>query len=348
MRAAVIRRYGPPDVLRVEEVPPPPPPGPRDLLVRVRAASVNPVDCKIRGGGQRALIRLKLPAILGLDVSGVVEAVGPEVTRFAPGDAVFASPTHRRPGTYAEYLLIDEREAAPKPARLSHVEAASVPLVALTAWNCLVDGIGLAPGERILVHGGTGGVGSVAVQLARHLGAEVTATCSTRNVERVRVLGAQNVVDYTREAFDAAPDAFDAVVDGLGGEVQRRSLRALRRGGRLSTLVTGLPEASKRFGPYLAVLVVAAGMLRRSLGARLRGRRVHHALRRSDGALLERLGALYDAGTLRPVVDRAMPLEAVAEAHRYVETGHARGKVVLTLDDEGDGGSGDQTRPHAD
>jgi NADPH:quinone reductase-like Zn-dependent oxidoreductase len=331
MRAARLHAYGPPENLTVEDDVDRPTPGAGELLVRVHATAVNPVDCKMRSGAQRAAVRLKLPAILGMDVSGVVAAVGPGVEGFAIGDAVFSSPSHKRMGCYAEYAVITAAEAAHKPANLSHVEAASVPLVALTAWDSLVDGTGLKAGEKVLVHAGAGGVGSAAIQLAKHLGAHVATTCSGRNAQQVKALGADEVIDYTREDFAERLSAYDVAIDALGGDVRDRTWRVLRRGGRLSTLVSGLPEAAKRYGPYLALVVVALGMVRDVVAARLRGKRFHVALRKADGERLAKLAALYADGTLKPVVDKVFPLDAIVEAHRYQETGHARGKVVIDL-----------------
>lgn len=331
MRAARLHAYGPPENLKVEDGVERPSPGPGQLLVRVHAAAVNPVDCKMRSGAQRAAVRLKLPAILGMDVSGVVEAVGTGVEGFAVGDAVFSSPSHKRMGCYADYAVITAAEAAHKPANLSHVEAASVPLVALTAWDSLVDGTKLQRGEKVLVHAGAGGVGSAAIQLAKHLGAHVATTCSGRNVDQVKALGADEVVDYTRDDFAQRLSGYDVAIDALGGDVRDRTWGVLRRGGRLSTLVSGLPEATKRYGPYLALVVVAAGVVRDIVAARLRGKRFHVALRRSDGQRLARLAALYAEGTMKPVVDKVFPLDQIVEAHRYQETGHARGKVVIDL-----------------
>lgn len=335
MRAARFGSYGPPEVLSVDEVPRPVP-GPDDVLVAVHAASVNPIDTKIRRGGQRGVIRLKLPWITGLDVSGVVVEVGARVTRFRAGDAVFGSPSHRRPGTMAEYVAVAAGELAAKPASVSHVEAASLPLVALTAWEALVRLAGLGAGETVLIQAGAGGVGTVAIQLARHLGARVVTTCSAGNAALVRELGAERVIDYRSERWDEAVSGLDVVLDALGGEEKARALGVLRRGGRLVSLNSDLPACSARYGPHLGVLVAVARMA--AIGARGRlghGVRVRHALRPSDGAVLGEIGALVDAGVIRPVIDRVLPLDAIAEAHRYVESGRARGKVVVAIRGEG-------------
>src|SRR6185437_4293406 len=179
-------------VFAIEEVARPVP-GPRDVLIEVHAASVNPIDWKIRKGTQRGAIRPRFPAILGMDASGIVAATGRDVTRFRVGDAVYTSPTHRRPGTYAEYVAVDERAVARKPMSLSHQEAASLPLAGLSAWECLVRCARVGPGQKVLVLAGSGGVGSLGIQIAKLLGAEVAATCSARNVELVRSLGADIV-----------------------------------------------------------------------------------------------------------------------------------------------------------
>ncbi len=330
MRAARYHRYGPADVLQIDDVAVPEP-RPRDVLVEVHAAAINPVDTKIRAGYQRTVVRKRLPTIPGMDVSGVVTARGAEVTRFAVGDAVYGSPTHKREGTCAEFVVVDERELALKPSNLDHVEAASIPLVGLTAWNSLITGTHLKAGERLLVHAGSGGVGTFTIQLAKHLGAWVATTCSGRNAELVTRLGADRVVDYTKEAFEEVLEPLDVVVDALGGEITDRSLAAVRRGGRVSTLNSGLPEYAKRFGPTLGVLAVAVTLLRRKLGARLRGKQLHMALREARGDQLEEITKLIEAGGSEAVIDRRFPLEDIVEAHRAQESGRARGKLIIEL-----------------
>ncbi|MCB9596739.1 MAG: NADP-dependent oxidoreductase [Sandaracinaceae bacterium] len=329
MRAARIHDYGPPDVLRVDEVPDPQP-GPRDLLVRVHAASVNPVDYKIRSGGQRALIHYTLPWILGLDFSGEVVAVGSRVTRFAVGDHVYGSPTHRRPGTYAELLCVDERQAARKPRNMSHAEAASIPLVGMTAWGALVVQGRLKAGQKALIHAGSGGVGTFAIQLAKSLGAYVATTCSARNVDLCRSVGADEVIDYNEQRFDEVLKDYDYVLDALGGETRERSFRVLRRGGRLATMIGGFPDATKKHGPWLGAPVALWGLVSLSVRGALRHRvSVHHVLREPDGQLLDPITARIERGDIRAVIDRVLPLAEIAESHRYIETGRARGKIVI-------------------
>ena len=215
MKAATIRAYGGPEVFAIEEVPDPEV-GPRDVLVEVRAAGINPVDAKMRRGVQRAIAPKRMPAVLGLDVSGVVVAVGAKVSRFGVGDEVFGSPTHRRQGTYAELVSVNERELALKPARLSHLQAASIPLVAQTAWQSLVTRARLGAGESVFIQAGSGGVGTFAIQLAKHLGAEVTTTTSAHNLSLVKRLGADRTIDYRRERYDELLCEMDVALECLG------------------------------------------------------------------------------------------------------------------------------------
>jgi NADPH:quinone reductase-like Zn-dependent oxidoreductase len=300
------------------------------VLVRVHASSVNPVDTKLRSGAQRLLVRYRLPWILGLDVSGVVEAVGSKVTRFEAGQEVFGSPRHNRPGCYAEFVAVDERELALKPQSLSHEEAASIPLAGLTAWDCLVVQSRLREGERALVQAGSGGVGSLAVQLAHHLGAIVATTCSARNVELVRKLGADIVVDYTKERFEDALEPQDVVLESLGWDSVRRSLSLLRRGGRLSSIQPELPKAAARYGQLLGLLLTGLKMAWLPLRGLLRGARARNLMvREPSGDNLSELAKLIEQGALKPVVDRVVPLADIAEAHRHSETGRARGKIVI-------------------
>jgi NADPH:quinone reductase-like Zn-dependent oxidoreductase len=331
MRAARIRSYGPPEALAIEETSEPEI-GPRDVLVEVHASSVNPVDWKIRSGAQRAIIHYKLPHTLGLDFSGRVIGRGSEVQRFAIGDEVYGSPTHRRNGCYAEKLAVDERTCALKPRNLDHVEAACVPLVALTAWDALVVGGRLRRGQKALIHAGSGGVGTIAIQLAKDLGAYVATTCSAKNIELVRSLGADEVVDYKERRFDDVLSGYDFVLDALGGEERERSLKVLKRGGVLSSMVGGFPEAAEKHGAGLGAIVAVSGLASISIRAKLfRGVRVYHVLRESSGRMLEEITRRIERGAIWPVVDRVFDLDEIAEAHRYSETGRARGKIAIKV-----------------
>ena len=280
MRAARIHRYGPPSEFRIEEIEKPAV-GPRDVLVEVHATSVNPIDWKIREGGMRAAIRYRMPVVLGMDLSGVIVEVGREATRFRVGDEVHGSPSHQRQGTYAEYVAVDERELAPKPKRLSHPEAAGVPLVAQTAWDCLVGAARLRSGEKALVTAGAGGVGSIAIQIAKHLGATVATTTSPRNAELVRALGADVVVDYTSEAVDERIRDYDVVLDAFGGEQSATLLRCLKRGGRMAAITVDLPSATKKYGALLGLARTAIRIASFTIGARVKyGVRVSFVPRR--------------------------------------------------------------------
>ncbi len=333
MRAARIHGYGPPEVLVVEDAPDPTP-RPYEVRVRVCATAVNPVDWKIRSGGQRSVIWLDFPWILGLDLSGVVDAVGAKVTRWKIGDEVWASPTHRRPGTYAELTCVHERELARKPARLSHDEAASLPLVALTAYQCLVEKGRLRAGQTVLVHAGAGGVGSVAIQIAKHLGARVITTASARNADFVRGLGADEVIDYTQQRFEDVAKDVDLVIDTLGESGLAKNLAVTRRGGRIANITLDLPGYVKRYGALLGLVATVWAIVWLHVWPLARkGVRLRHVIKRCDGDQLAELARLVDAGAIKPVIDRVVPLAEIADAHRHSETNRARGKIVVHVAD---------------
>jgi alcohol dehydrogenase len=331
MRAVQMQGYGGPEVLKLEEIAPPTP-GPHDVRVAVHASSVNPVDFKIRSGGQRAVVWLKFPWTLGMDVSGVVVEVGAKVTQFKVGDEVVSSPSHRRMGCYADEVVIRADECALKPRGLSHQEAASLPLVGLTAWDALVSSMRVSRGERVLIQAGAGGVGTIAIQLAKHLGAEVLTTCSAGNVELVRKLGADVAIDYrARDWREVARDC-DGVLDSLGGEAMTGAITTVKRGGRVACITPGLPEFTEKYGavPGLVIFGVSMGatMVRALVG---RGVKLSLVTRQSNGKKLGELMKIVESGAIKPVIDRAFPLAEVAEAHRYLETGRAKGKVVLSV-----------------
>jgi NADPH:quinone reductase-like Zn-dependent oxidoreductase len=308
MRAVRVHRFGGPEVLQVDEVPRPRP-GSGELLVRVHAAAVNPVDTGGRAGRAQDIVHARLPWIPGYDLSGVVEEVGEGVTGFAPGDEVYAMLHLSRAGAYAEYAVVREDEAAPKPARASHAEAASLPLVALTVWQALFDEADLQAGETVLIHAGAGGVGSIAIQVAKWRGARVIATASAANHDFLRSLGADVVIDYTTQRFEEIARDVDVVLDPIGGDTQVRSLGTLRDGGRLVGLM-GLTGAARQAG---------------------RGIRASAILVEPDAAQLRRIAELVDAGSVRPIVSHLKPLDAAADAHRQSETRRTRGKIVLEV-----------------
>jgi len=330
VRAFYIRRYGGPEVLEEGELSSPPL-GPRDVRITVHAASVNPVDWKIREGKLKVLVPYRFPLVLGNDCSGVVSEVGAEVKAFKPGDAVYTRLGKDRIGAFAEEAVAAEELVSPKPTRLSHAEAASLPLVALTAWQALTDVAQLKPGQTVLVHAGAGGVGSAAVQLAKHLGVKVISTASAKNVELVRGFGAETVVDYSAQRFEEVVRDVDAVLDGVGKDNVLRSFRCVRPGGIVISITDGPDLAFARefgvspvFWPVFWLLGAKANRAARRHGARYR-----YLFMRPDGAQLRHLTTLVEQGALRPHVDRVFPFSQTREALAYAESGKPRGKVVV-------------------
>jgi NADPH:quinone reductase-like Zn-dependent oxidoreductase len=333
VKAAIIREYGSSEELEVADVPEPRLEAPDEMIVDVRAASVNPVDFKIRDGELRRLIRYRFPLVLGNDLAGVVREAGPAVARFRPGDRVFARLAKDRIGAFAERAPVREAHAAAIPGGLGFEDAASLPLVALTAWQAFVDCAALAPGQRVLVHAGAGGLGTAAIQIAKHLGAWVATTASARRAPLLRSLGADQVVDYKTERFDEVVRDVDVVLDTIGGETQTRSLHVLRPGGVL-VAVTGLPDAAfaREWGmAWFARAALALLGRRRAALVRRLGVRYRFLFMRPSGEQLARVGELVAAGKVRPVIDRVFPLEEARAALEYVEAGHACGKVVIRV-----------------
>jgi NADPH:quinone reductase-like Zn-dependent oxidoreductase len=311
MRAVVLHQYGPPEVLAIEELPRPEP-IPTEVQVRVHAAGVNPVDFKTRAGKGVAAVLGEPPVCLGWDVSGVVTEVPGGVTRFEVGDEVFGMPWFpRQAGAYAEYVTAPSRHFAGKPHALSHEEAGALPLAGLTAWQIVVDTIQLEDGADLLVHGAAGGVGHLAVQIAKARGANVIGTARAEQAEWLRELGADQVIDYRSERFEELVADLDAVIDFTGAQGER-SLPVLRPGGMLVSVPSGVPRE---------VLDLAARSDRRATGF----------LVEPDPVGLAGLCHLVEAGHLQVRVDRVFDLAEAAEAHRQGEAGHAGGKLVLRV-----------------
>jgi len=332
MKAAFIRRYGGNAVVELGELPAPQA-GPGELLVEVHAASVNPVDFKIRDGLLKMIVPFGFPLILGNDLSGVVKAVGTGVTRFRPGDAVFARMDKRRIGAFAEFAVVAEADAAAKPANLTHIEAAAVPLAGLTAWQALFEIGGLKAGQKVLIHAGSGGVGTFAIQLARHAGATVATTVGARNAELARNLGANVVIDYKSQRFEDVVSGQDLVFDTQAGDIQHRSFAVLKRGGVLVS-IAGKPDGRlvRQWGlnPLLGVLLDF--LSRKSLRlAKKHGVRYEYLFMHPSGEQLAQIGRLLADGSVRTVIDKVFPLEQVREALAYSEAGHATGKVVVEV-----------------
>ncbi len=332
MKAAFIRRYGGNNVVELGEQPMPQV-GPGELLVEVHAASVNPVDFKIRDGMLKMMVPFRFPLILGNDFSGVVKAVGAGVTRFRPGDAVFARMDKQRIGAFAEFALVAEADAAAKPANLSHIEAAAVPLAGLTAWQALFELGGLQAGQKVLIHGGSGGVGSFAIQFARHAGATVATTVGARNADLVRSLGADIVVDYKSQRFEDFVSDYDLVFDTQAGDIQHRSFAVLKRGGVLVS-IAGKPDGrlARQWGlnPLLAMLLDFFSRKTLRL-AKQHGVRYEYLFMHPSGEQLAQIGRLLEAGSARTIIDKVFSLAQVREALAYSEAGHATGKVVVEV-----------------
>jgi NADPH:quinone reductase-like Zn-dependent oxidoreductase len=307
MKAVRIHSYGGPEVLAFEDAPRPIP-GAGELLVRVLAAGVNPVDWKIREGLLKDSLQYKFPFIPGWDLSGIVEAAGPAVTLFKTSDEVFSRPDIGRDGAYAEFTVVDASLLARKPRSIDHIHAAGIPLAAMTAWQALIDAAHLKRGQRVLIHAGAGGVGSFAVQFAKWKGAHVIATCSTANVDFVKELGADEVVDYRQTDFTHMKHV-DTVLDTVGGEVQERSWKVI-----------------KPFGILVSIVSQPSIEIAESLNLR-------HAFVRlkPDGALLANIAKLVDTGKIKPTVGTVLPLAEARRAQELSQTGHTRGKIVLAI-----------------
>ena len=332
MKAVVIDRFGSNEVVRAGEMPDPALRD-EDVLVQIHAASVNPLDLKIREGKLKLILPYRLPLILGNDLAGVVLRVGPGVRRFKPGDEVYARPDKDRIGAFAELIAIREASVAIKPMRLTMEEAASIPLVGLTAWQALVERAQLKAGQKVLIHAGSGGVGTIAVQLAKRLGAIVATTTSTANLDWVKGLGADIVIDYRNDDFEATLRDYDVVLDTLGGEVLEKSLRVLKPGGKLVSIAGPPdPDFAREIGASW-VLTLAMRLLSRRIRSSAKRLGVNYSFlfMRSSGDQLREIGSLIDAGLIRPVVDRVFPLESTKEALAYVEKGRAKGKVVVRV-----------------
>ena len=332
MKAAVIDRYGRNDLVKVADVAVPGT-GPLDLLVQVHAASVNPLDVKTRNGELKTLLKYRFPLVLGNDLSGVVADVGAQVTRFKKGDAVYARLDTDRIGAFAEFAVVREGAAALKPANVTFEEAASLPLVALTAWQALVEIGKLGANQRVLVHAGSGGVGSVAIQLARHLGARVFTTVGRRNVELVKRLGADVAIDYRSERFEDVAKNCDVVLDSAGGATLVRSFECVKPGGVVVS-IGGTPSAAfaRRWGLNpLVVLAIRVMSRKATAAARRHNARYEYLFMRADGGQLREITRLVEGGVIRPLVDRVFPLEQVRDALAYSESGRATGKVVVTV-----------------
>jgi NADPH:quinone reductase-like Zn-dependent oxidoreductase len=332
VKAFVLDGYGSADRVHAREVPPPELKD-DDVMIQIQAAGVNPVDSKIRDGDFKVFLRYRMPIILGCDVAGVVVGVGSRVRRFKLGDEVYARPADQRIGAFAELIAVNEDYVALKPKALTMAEAASIPLVGLTAWQALIERANLQPGQKVLIHAGSGGVGTFAIQLAKHIGATVATTTSTGNVGLVKSLGADVVIDYRKEDFADTLRDYDVVLNSLDKVTLEKSLRVLKPGGHLIS-ISGPPDAAfaRSLGlPWFirTIMSLLSYGIRRK--AKRRQAKYSFLFMRADGDQLANITRLIDDGSIRPIVDRVFPFAETKEAMTYVEAGRAKGKVVVSM-----------------
>jgi NADPH:quinone reductase-like Zn-dependent oxidoreductase len=308
MKAIRIHEYGAPDVLRYEDAPRPEP-GAGEVLVRIHAAALNPIDWKLRAGYLKGWLRFVLPMIPGWDFSGVIESVGPDAGVWKPGDEVYGRPDISRDGAYAEYIAVRASEIALKPKSIDHVHAAAIPLAGLTAWQALFDTAGLSAGQSVLIHAAAGGVGSFAVQFAKWKGAHVAGTASGRNRDFLRELGVDQPIDYETTRFEDVVHGVDVVLDTMAGETRSRSWKVLKKAGILVTLLgQGSLDEAASYGVRGAGILVTP-----------------------NASQLTEIAALVDAGKVKPIVEAVFPLQEADKAQQLGETNRARGKIVLRV-----------------
>ena len=334
MKAFVVDKYKKKGALRLAEMPEPQM-GAHDVLVRIQATAINLLDSKVRDGEFMLFLPYKLPFILGHDLAGTVVRVGANVRGFKAGDEVYARPRDHRTGTFAEFIAVDQADLALKPASLTMEQAASIPLVGLTAWQALVEVGRVKPGQKVFIQAGSGGVGTFSIQLAKHLGATVATTTSTANVALVKSLGADVVIDYKTQDFEQVLSGYDLVLNSQDAGTLAKSLNVLKPGGQLIS-ISGPPDVpfAKSLGLNLFLRFVMR-MLSRSVLKKAKSRGVGYSFlfMRADGQQLAQIASLIDAGVIRPVVDKVFPFAQTAEALAYVETGRAKGKVVVKVAD---------------
>ena len=332
MRALIFKRYGKRDNVTFADTPRPVPKA-DEILVQVHAAGLNPIDYMIAQGTFKSILKFRLPATMGSDVAGVVVEIGNRVTRFKPGDAVFASTFDLGTGTLAEFAVVPENAAALKPANLDFEPAASIPMVGLTSWQALKERANLKPGQKVFIPAGSGGIGTFAIQLAKYLGAKVGTTTSTANIDLVRSLGADEVVDYKKQEFEDVLRDYDAVLGTVRGDALEKSLRVLKPKSTIVSLI-GPPDAAFARARGMNFLMVGLFRLLSRKIVRLskkRGVAYSFLFVQPDGRQLAEIGALLELGRIKPVVDKTFPFEQAKEALAYLEQGRAKGKVVVKV-----------------
>ena len=332
MKAFIVDRYGHREILRAGEVPEPVLQA-DEVLIQVHAAGVNLIDAKLRNGEFKLILPYRTPFVLGHDVAGVVVGVGPRVRQFKAGDEVYARPDDLRIGTFAEFIAVREDSVAIKPRNLTMEEAASIPLVGLTAWQALVEKAELKQGQKVFIQAGSGGVGTLAIQLARHLGATVATTTSAGNAALVKGLGADVVIDYKTDAFEQRLHDYDVVLNSQDDSTLSKSMAVLKPGGHIVS-ISGPPDprfAEDIGAPWLVRQVMRALSWRVRRQARRRQISYAFLFMKASGSQLKQIASLIESGAIRPVVDKVFPFESTNEALAYVESGRAKGKVVIKL-----------------
>ena len=332
MKAFIIDKYKSKDGGRIGQMLDPEPQA-DEVLVEVHAAGVNLLDSKIRNGEFKLILPYKPPFVLGHDVAGIVTKVGARVKQFKAGDEVYARPADHRIGTFADFIAVKEADLALKPKRLSMEEAASIPLVGLTAWQALIEKGNLKKGQKVFIQAGSGGVGTFAIQLAKHLGATVATTTSAANIELVKSLGADIVIDYMKDDFEKVLHGYDLILNSQDGKTLEKSLRVLKPGGKLIS-ISGPPDpdfAEEIGAPWFVKLI----MRLLSLGTRKKAKRLKvyfsFLFMKASGSQLREITSLINSGNIVPLVDKIFPFESIKEAMTYVESGRAKGKVIVKI-----------------
>jgi len=332
MKAFVLKSYGKSAQLEFSDIARPTI-KPNEILVRVHAVGLNPIDTMIPKGTFKPIIKLQLPATMGSDLAGIVVEVGGMVTRFKAGDAVFASVFDLGTGSLAEFAVVPESVAAMKPENLDFVQAASIPMVGLTSWQALRERAKLQPGQKVFIPGGSGGIGTFAIQLAKHFGAKVGTTTSTGNVELVRRLGADAVVDYKKQEFEDVLQGYDVVLGSVRGDLIEKSLKILKPNGVIVSLVGPLDKAFAISRGMNFLMKFVFGLMSRKIIRQARKRNIEYSFLfvHPDGHQLGEIGRLLEEGHILPVIDKAFPFEQTNEALTYLEEGRAKGKVVVKI-----------------
>lgn len=332
MKAFIIKRYGKKEELQLTEIAESVV-NENDVLVQVHSAGVNLLDSKIRNGEFKLILPYKTPFTLGHDLAGIVTKVGSKVSKFKVGDEVYSRPADHRIGTFAEYISVNESDLALKPKNLTMEEAASIPLVGLTAWQALIEKANLQKGQKIFIQAGSGGVGTFAIQLAKYLGATVATTTSTANIELVKNLGADIVIDYKKDDFETILKDYDVVLNSQDTKTLEKSLKILKPGGKLIT-ISGPPDPdfAKELGlSWMLQLILSLISLKVRKKAKQQSVTFSFLFMRAQGDQLSRITELIELGIIKPVIDKVFPFEQTNEALTYVETGRTKGKVVIKV-----------------